>query len=67
MMALTALVCCVLVWTPFVFTGTAAQVLHRCFPVNRGLFEDKVASFWCSIDPIFKLKQWPHASAVQVW
>ena len=25
------------------------QVLHRMFPFARGLYEDKVANFWCSI------------------
>lgn len=26
-----------------------AQVIHRVFPFQRGLFEDKVANFWCAI------------------
>jgi alpha-1,3-glucosyltransferase len=28
---------------------TIVPVLHRLFPVNRGLFEEKVANFWCSL------------------
>lgn len=33
------------------------QVLHRMFPIGRGIFEDKVANFWCSISPVIKVKQ----------
>ena len=36
---------------------TLIQMLIRLFPFNRGLFEDKVANIWCSIDPILKLKR----------
>jgi alpha-1,3-glucosyltransferase len=28
--------------------GTVLQVLHRIFPLQRGLYEDKVANFWCA-------------------
>ncbi|EJU03327.1 ALG6 ALG8 glycosyltransferase [Dacryopinax primogenitus] len=34
------------------FPDTLLQVVHRIFPVARGLFEDKVANFWCASDPI---------------
>ena len=37
--------------------GTMGQMLARLFPFNRGLFEDKVANVWCSIDPLLKLKR----------
>ena len=33
-----------------------AQIAHRLFPFARGLFEDKVASFWCTLHSIVKLK-----------
>ena len=33
------------------------QVLHRIFPFARGLYEDKVANFWCSISVLFKLQR----------
>lgn len=36
-----------------------AQVVHRVFPVARGLFEDKVANFWCAFNVVVKLKQYP--------
>ena len=33
-----------------------SQVLQRVFPFYRGLFEDKVATFWCSVDMLLKLR-----------
>ncbi|KAI8990887.1 ALG6, ALG8 glycosyltransferase family-domain-containing protein [Mycotypha africana] len=33
------------------------QVIARIFPVARGLYEDKVANFWCSINVIIKLRR----------
>lgn len=35
------------------------QMVHRVFPVARGLFEDKVANFWCALNVFIKLKQYP--------
>ncbi|KAK3337219.1 ALG6, ALG8 glycosyltransferase family-domain-containing protein [Cercophora scortea] len=35
------------------------QMIHRVFPFARGLFEDKVANFWCALNVVFKLKQYP--------
>ncbi len=47
-------------WFPFFqargFAGVL-QVARRLFPFNRGLFEDKVANFWCSISVLVKVKQ----------
>ncbi|XP_054273152.1 probable dolichyl pyrophosphate Man9GlcNAc2 alpha-1,3-glucosyltransferase [Macrosteles quadrilineatus] len=34
----------------------ATQLLVRLFPIARGVFEDKVANFWCMINVIYKLK-----------
>ena len=31
-------------------------MLHRLFPFARGLFEDKVANVWCSLDVVLKLR-----------
>ena len=46
-----------LVWWPFIQDLTQfEQVLHRIFPLNRGIFEDKVANIWCSLNVIYKLK-----------
>jgi alpha-1,3-glucosyltransferase len=37
--------------------AVASQVLHRVFPTQRGLFEDKVANIWCAIEPLLKLRR----------
>lgn len=34
-----------------------SQVIIRMFPLNRGLYEDKVANFWCAINIIIKLRE----------
>ncbi|KAG9232012.1 glycosyltransferase family 57 protein [Amylocarpus encephaloides] len=36
-----------------------AQIIHRVFPFARGLFEDKVANFWCTLNVVIKLRQYP--------
>ncbi|GLD93215.1 hypothetical protein PINS_up001807 [Pythium insidiosum] len=54
-----------LLWFPFCVSPRAgetclsslAQVVHRIFPFARGLFEDKVASVWCILDLVLKLKR----------
>jgi alpha-1,3-glucosyltransferase len=49
----TFLIC----WLPFLTSiGSIQQVLHRLFPFNRGLYEDKVANLWCTISVLVKLK-----------
>ncbi|CAI2324179.1 unnamed protein product [Caenorhabditis sp. 36 PRJEB53466] len=42
------------IWQPFLLNGTAKDVLIRVFPFNRGVYEDKVASFWCAFSFILK-------------
>ncbi|RYO77238.1 hypothetical protein DL766_003830 [Monosporascus sp. MC13-8B] len=37
------------------------QMIHRVFPFARGLFEDKVANFWCVANVIIKLRKYPAA------
>ncbi|EEY18616.1 dolichyl pyrophosphate Man9GlcNAc2 alpha-1,3-glucosyltransferase [Verticillium alfalfae VaMs.102] len=32
------------------------QMVHRIFPFARGLFEDKVANFWCALNVVVKLR-----------
>ncbi|KAJ8561829.1 hypothetical protein ON010_g7852 [Phytophthora cinnamomi] len=52
-------------WFPFcMYTSaeetclsTMAQVVHRIFPFGRGLFEDKVANFWCIADFVLKIRR----------
>lgn len=44
-------------WAPYLGSWKqCAQVLHRLFPLNRGLFEDKVANLWCVLSLVVKLK-----------
>ena len=37
------------------------QLVHRVFPFARGLFEDKVANFWCAVNVVIKLRKYPQA------
>lgn len=37
------------------------QSVHRVFPFARGLFEDKVANFWCALHTFHKLNAYPIA------
>ncbi|XP_065070236.1 dolichyl pyrophosphate Man9GlcNAc2 alpha-1,3-glucosyltransferase-like [Rhopilema esculentum] len=47
----------VICWLPFLSDlSLALQVLHRIFPFARGLYEDKVANFWCSLSVLIKIK-----------
>ncbi|KAI0081538.1 hypothetical protein K474DRAFT_1656321 [Panus rudis PR-1116 ss-1] len=44
---------------PFAPSLTAAlQPIKRIFPFARGLFEDKVANFWCASNVVIKWKRW---------
>ncbi|KAI5835155.1 glycosyltransferase family 57 protein, partial [Schizophyllum commune Tattone D] len=38
--------------------------LTRIFPFGRGLFEDKVANFWCASNVVFKWRNWAAAPAL---
>ncbi|XP_023944825.2 dolichyl pyrophosphate Man9GlcNAc2 alpha-1,3-glucosyltransferase [Bicyclus anynana] len=47
----------VIVWYPLLHSWDGVlQILHRLFPVKRGVFEDKVANVWCSANVFIKLK-----------
>ena len=58
-LGLTVILTFVLCWLPFILTGGdgGAQLLRRLFPFGRGLYEDKVANFWCSISMLLKVRQ----------
>uniref|UniRef100_A0A3P9KME1 Alpha-1,3-glucosyltransferase n=1 Tax=Oryzias latipes TaxID=8090 RepID=A0A3P9KME1_ORYLA len=46
-----------LCWLPFLSDPVQAlQVVRRIFPVARGLFEDKVANTWCSLNVLIKIR-----------
>ncbi len=36
-----------------------SQAIHRIFPFARGIFEDKVANFWCVANVVVKLRAYP--------
>ncbi|KAI3368562.1 hypothetical protein L3Q82_025570, partial [Scortum barcoo] len=55
--ASTVLVTFALCWLPFLSDPShASQVVRRIFPVARGLFEDKVANTWCSLNILIKIR-----------
>ncbi|XP_034737883.1 dolichyl pyrophosphate Man9GlcNAc2 alpha-1,3-glucosyltransferase [Etheostoma cragini] len=55
--AATVLVTFALCWLPFLSDpGNTMQVVRRIFPVARGLFEDKVANTWCSLNILIKIR-----------
>ena len=56
MLAATVVTTMLIVWYPFLSLEGLSNVISRVFPVGRGLYEDKVASIWCAISPIIKLK-----------
>uniref|UniRef100_A0A182NUR9 dolichyl-P-Glc:Man9GlcNAc2-PP-dolichol alpha-1,3-glucosyltransferase n=1 Tax=Anopheles dirus TaxID=7168 RepID=A0A182NUR9_9DIPT len=38
------------------------QLVHRIFPVARGVFEDKVSNVWCVVNVFVKLKNFPNTT-----
>ena len=36
---------------------TQRTVVHRLFPFERGVFEDKVSNLWCMADVLFKVRR----------
>ena len=43
---------------PFAPFPAILDPISRIFPFSRGLFEDKVANFWCASNVIFKWRAW---------
>ncbi|XP_064625197.1 dolichyl pyrophosphate Man9GlcNAc2 alpha-1,3-glucosyltransferase-like isoform X2 [Lineus longissimus] len=57
-LSMTVLVTFPLCWFPFLWNKDVLfQVIHRIFPFARGVFEDKVSNFWCSITVVIRLKE----------
>ncbi|XP_042807933.1 dolichyl pyrophosphate Man9GlcNAc2 alpha-1,3-glucosyltransferase isoform X4 [Neofelis nebulosa] len=57
-LACTVVASFILCWLPFCTEREQTlQVLRRLFPVDRGLFEDKVANIWCSFSIFLKIKE----------
>lgn len=56
-LAFTVVLSLSLCWLPFFAEREQSlQVLRRLFPLDRGLFEDKVANIWCSFNIFLKIK-----------
>ncbi|XP_052868362.1 probable dolichyl pyrophosphate Man9GlcNAc2 alpha-1,3-glucosyltransferase [Anopheles cruzii] len=48
-------------WLPWLGSlEDVRQLVHRIFPVARGVFEDKVANVWCVVNVFVKLKNFPN-------
>lgn len=47
----------ILILFPFLDCAELQQVAFRVFPFARGIWEDKVANFWCTLNTAIKLKQ----------
>jgi alpha-1,3-glucosyltransferase len=49
-----------LMFAPWISTDPqhVLWVVHRIFPLARGLFEDKVANFWCASNVAIKWRTW---------
>ncbi|TDL22242.1 hypothetical protein BD410DRAFT_272741 [Rickenella mellea] len=43
---------------PFASISSILEPISRIFPFGRGLFEDKVANFWCASNVVFKWRQY---------
>lgn len=42
---------------PYLSVKHINQIFTRLFPFERGLYEDKVANFWCTINSVIKLRK----------
>ncbi|CAG2177678.1 unnamed protein product, partial [Oppiella nova] len=48
-----------ILWLPYLQSiDSILQVLNRIFPVNRGIYEDKVSNFWFSLSVVLKIKKY---------
>ncbi len=60
-----------IVWLPIYVSGghsNVLQVLHRLFPFQRGVFEDKVGNVWCASNVIIKWKTYfEQSTMVKIW
>ncbi|XP_055547134.1 probable dolichyl pyrophosphate Man9GlcNAc2 alpha-1,3-glucosyltransferase [Wyeomyia smithii] len=50
------------IWSPWLESlESTVQVIHRVFPIARGVFEDKVANVWCVVNVFIKLKNFENS------
>ena len=57
-LAVTTTVTFILLFLPWLSPTAIREPMSRIFPFNRGLFEDKVANFWCASDVVVKWRRW---------
>ncbi|KAF8513781.1 ALG6, ALG8 glycosyltransferase family-domain-containing protein [Gautieria morchelliformis] len=57
-LAATTILTVLLLFLPWLSPAAIRNPLSRIFPFNRGLFEDKVANFWCASDVVVKWRRW---------
>lgn len=47
----------IILWMPFISDPKQIfQIIHRIFPLERGVFEDKVSNVWCLMNVLYKLR-----------
>ena len=49
---------------PFAHISGILHPIIRIFPFNRGIFEDKVANFWCATNVLVKWRMWASQNAL---
>ncbi|XP_017797847.1 PREDICTED: dolichyl pyrophosphate Man9GlcNAc2 alpha-1,3-glucosyltransferase, partial [Habropoda laboriosa] len=55
--SITVILTFFIIWLPFLKDAeTFINVIFRLFPVARGVFEDKVANIWCTLNVVYKLQ-----------
>ncbi|XP_031624876.1 probable dolichyl pyrophosphate Man9GlcNAc2 alpha-1,3-glucosyltransferase isoform X2 [Contarinia nasturtii] len=56
-LGLIVIVTFAVIWAPWLQSFEHfKQLIHRLFPVARGVFEDKVSNVWCIVNVFYKLK-----------
>uniref|UniRef100_A0A182PU82 dolichyl-P-Glc:Man9GlcNAc2-PP-dolichol alpha-1,3-glucosyltransferase n=1 Tax=Anopheles epiroticus TaxID=199890 RepID=A0A182PU82_9DIPT len=62
-LGLTVLATFIILWLPWLSSLDAVgQLVHRIFPVARGVFEDKVSNVWCVVNVFIKLRNIPNTT-----
>ena len=54
---ITTIITNVIIYIPWIKNKNINDIFIRIFPVQRGIFEDKVATFWCTLNIVIKLKK----------
>ncbi|XP_053666439.1 probable dolichyl pyrophosphate Man9GlcNAc2 alpha-1,3-glucosyltransferase [Anopheles marshallii] len=63
----TVLLTFIILWLPWLSSLDAlGQLVHRIFPVARGVFEDKVSNVWCVVNVFVKLRNIPNTTMALV-